>query len=393
MQRLPQLVVLHLRDIIPSQAAAKHLAAMPSLHNLELYVAEEDSERLAQLPCRLTSLTVTRQARMEDMLRPTLPPQMPALVHLQQLELVDCSLAPAQLGSMTSLKILCLDSCTLLPCVDDGGTYHRKLSSPAAVTGFLNAIRQLTYLRHLELEDLHLDVAGLPAEQWSALTASTQLTRLMLHGEGHSPRLPAGAVQQMFSVGRRLPHLRKLILQFNGYQCQDSWCLDSGDLHSIIGGCPQLHSLCLLRTVCKGADVSALLQLPASCTRLVIGGNAFAHSAVPVVLQLTQLRKLRWWDSTPFNDRTLLQLTTLTHLSKLEIMCSDDVSTSIWEAAGVETPCSDDTITLCTDTKVGTCAGVVVLREQSVVLQPSGCCSRGVDLRLTLSPCCNFATP
>lgn len=64
-------------------------------------------------------------------------------------------------------------------------------------------------------------------------------------------------------------------------------------------------------TVQPGADLSALLQLPDSCTSLVVGGAAFSDAAAVTVAQLTQLKDLRWCYSEQLTDTGLEQLTAL----------------------------------------------------------------------------------
>lgn len=51
-----------------------------------------------------------------------------------------------------------------------------------------------------------------------------------------------------------------------------------------------------------------LLQLPESCTSLLVGGIAFNDDAAPVVAQLTHLEYLCWHHAPRFTDAGLEQL-------------------------------------------------------------------------------------
>jgi hypothetical protein len=60
-----------------------------------------------------------------------------------------------------------------------------------------------------------------------------------------------------------------------------------------------------------GADLFGLLQLPDSCTSLLLGGAACADAAASVLVQLTQLDYLCVNKAPRFTDAGLLQLAAL----------------------------------------------------------------------------------
>jgi hypothetical protein len=80
---------------------------------------------------------------------------------------------------------------------------------------------------------------------------------------------------------------------------EPAWCLDAEDLGRLLLACPALCSLALCHVLQPGDLSCPLLDLPASCTRLIVSGKAFNNSAAAAVLcRLTQLQRLTWDDST-----------------------------------------------------------------------------------------------
>ena len=69
-----------------------------------------------------------------------------------------------------------------------------------------------------------------------------------------------------------------------------------------------LTPVCLPPIALSGADVSGLLQLPDSCTSLLLGGSAFGDAAASVLAQLRQLEYLCVHNASGFSDAGLLQL-------------------------------------------------------------------------------------
>ena len=66
---------------------------------------------------------------------------------------------------------------------------------------------------------------------------------------------------------------------------------------------------CTTVLLAAGADLSGLLELPQSLRSLAVGGAAFGDAAVPVLVQVTQLKDLRMHNSQGFTDAGLQQLT------------------------------------------------------------------------------------
>jgi hypothetical protein len=171
----------------------------------------------------------------------------------------------------------------------------------------------LQQLRHL---DLHDALFGHPQLQlYSRLTASSQLAYLEVSYPDMQP-LPQGAAQHMFPAGRVLTQLQTLELR--GYAPDTRWCLDAGDLRSIISACPGLCRLDVCGVVQEGA-AHVLVGLPACCSRLKVGGCAFHDASISVITQLRQLRDLEWRYSAGLTDAGFEQLTALTGLTRLRM--------------------------------------------------------------------------
>lgn len=147
---------------------------------------------LSGLPPSLTSLVVYegRQHYEGDATHSSLPRQLPQLTALRQLQLNNARFYPSALSSMAQLQRLHLDCCSLLG--DDGGD-----QSSQAVAGFLAAVEQMQQLEvlivHTIWQGRTLSSPDLPAQSYSALTASTLLQELSLQGDDAAP-LPLGAL-------------------------------------------------------------------------------------------------------------------------------------------------------------------------------------------------------
>lgn len=239
---------------------------------------------------------------------------------LTRVDLTYCPL-PTTLGSAVHLRHLCVEY------PPDPDPCRPSQVDPIRLSAFLRSLQSLTKLQHLELVDTQLYTGVEQPEQYSTLTASTQLTQLRIT-EDSQQIWPRGAAQHCWPPGRQLPHLQELTLQVTYHEGAPG-CIDGHELHAIITGCPKLVKLGIRDAMREGADISALLQLPAS--QLSIGGDAFTDAAVPVVLHLTQLKHLIWKSSDALTDKGLLKLTGLQGLTELKVeWCG--ISTSIWEA-------------------------------------------------------------
>jgi hypothetical protein len=251
------------------------------------------------LPSSITQLSYCDlRSTSEAVAEPSLPPQLPQLTALLHLDLQSCRLPPTLLGSMTQLQTLHLSSCTPLRSGGTGG-------AEALLAGLANL---------LHLQDLHLccpswDLRGVAPQRFSALTASSHLTRLAVEA-GPAP-LVEGAAQHMFPAPGQQGLLRELVINAVASTENASGCIDSADLVSIVSNCSALQHLDICNTVQPGADLSALLQLPGSCTALLVGGAALGDAAAATVAQLAQLRHLEWFYSRQLTDAGLEQLTAL----------------------------------------------------------------------------------
>lgn len=250
---------------------------------------------------------------------PTLPPQLQQLSRLQCLKLADGRLIPGVLASMRELTQLKLFSITLLPHDAASG-----LPQPAALSAFLGAMQCLTALQHLSLEtplysaEMAATTDTALLQQFSSLTASSKLTALSFAAADDAP-LPPGSLQQMFPAGKQLPHMRTLGIDF--ILNDELACFGVDDLACIFTACPGLAELQLESALepVDDADFSPLLQLPQSCTRLVVGGEAFDDEAAGVIAQLGQLKLLKWLFSEHLTKDGVSALTALKGLEHLEV--------------------------------------------------------------------------
>lgn len=197
--------------------------------------------------------------------------------------------------------------CDLLP--DDQGNEDYEFDT-AGTEALLDVLTQLTALQTLGLKLRKLDTGGAVAPQrFSPLTASSCLEEVVIPPMLYKP-LPRGAVQHIFPAGRQMPPLQNLTISsyLEGEPLEEEdCCMNSADI-SICKSCPGLQWLDIGNAVQPGTDLSVLLQLPESCTLLVVGGEAFTNDAAPVVAQLTWLEYLCWNHSPGFTDAGLQQL-------------------------------------------------------------------------------------
>lgn len=327
LQRLPCLVVLQVgfegNSFQPAKFTSRplnHTSSLQHLQDLHLSASCTDASCFESLPKSLTKLRLTdsRQwhtthATGSD--HPTLPPQLTQLSCLQDLRLERCWLLPGVLTSFP-LTYLGISLCALLPSV----ATTRTKQTQAATAAFLSAVRCLTQLRDLSVQDMSLDAQqeGAALQQFAALTASSpHLTALCL-GEDESPALPAGALQEMFPAGRVFGGLRRLSLYHACLNGHEPGYVDIDDLARMFYSCPKLDTLDICGVVFPDVDdLSVLLQLPASCSSLCIGGSVFADDSVGLLTQLTQLTSLSWEFSPHLTDCGLEALTAMRGLQRL----------------------------------------------------------------------------
>lgn len=202
----------------------------------------------------------------------------------------------------------------------------RAAPGAAGVTGhpgeadFLTVVARLQQLQHLEA---YFALDGHPQLQlYSGLTASSHLTVLNLT-DPEGQLLPHGAAQHMFPAGRVLAQLQSLTLR--GMCSGGLWCLEAADLRSVVSACPGLHRLEILGVV-EVSATQALLDLPACCSELKVGGWALNDASARVIAKLTQLADLEWFDSESLTDAGFEHLTKLTGLTRLHMYDMDGLS-------------------------------------------------------------------
>jgi hypothetical protein len=139
----------------------------------------------------------------------------------------------------------------------------------------LAALQHLTQLQHLQLNRCHLHtLEPHPDNQlqqqefdrlscFSALTASTQLTALVLKQWNDVP-VPQAAFNHIFTAEHVLPHLKVLSLTSYGFR----HCVEAEQVARIAATCPALQELTLRGVTSRGFDVSCLLQLTPGVERV-----------------------------------------------------------------------------------------------------------------------------
>lgn len=283
--------------------------------------------------------------------------QVQHLASLADLRLSVLALSAADLTSATQITMLKLESCTLLP---------GQGSHTAGISALLSAVAGLQQLHHLELIELHLSFADdLLLQRFAALTGSAHLTYLEISEEEGFKPLPDGAVRHMFPHGRRLQLRQLLLLPSRGAHGppppydDSSACMTGAELRRVASSCSELQQLSIAGAVYPG-DMSGLLQLPASCTELCIGGRAMSNAVVPVVRQLTQLHELQWFDSPGLTDVGVEQLTALTGLRVLDVRQCNGLS----EDLGGSAEYSDLQLSSGDETEVSNCWHCICQRDR-----------------------------
>lgn len=349
------------RDASTSTSTLQRVTGMHRLQDLRLRLQDETcGSPLAALPTTLTRLELRHDVNCSVFAAydspPTLPPAMHQFSNLVHLHLEFGHLLPAVLCSIPQLRHLQLRSCKLLPERGQG------------VTAFLRALPVLTQLQHLDLASTRFDAVQRPIyqqlegsaqppryEQFSALTASSQLTALVIPCCG----LLQEAVQHMFPAGRQLPQLRRLELRHNAYS------VNGPELLRIFSSCPQLELLdiaCAMQdvsfdfglyvpTYIPPVDLSSLLQLPQSCSNLVVGGSAFGVASPAVLAQLTQVSSLSIRESHLLTSDGLRQLTAMRGLKRLVVSECRSISKHFFDGHTWGTLC----LTNSDDNQVGCC--------------------------------------
>jgi hypothetical protein len=156
--------------------------------------------------------------------------------------------------------------------------------------------RALPHLQQLQTLQLTCFGAGVSAEMFAAVAASSHLTSLVLV----SCRMPARAARHMFGAGRLLPRLQQLNTTDDeivpgappgggphALETLEDWSLlvEDGDAQRIVDSSPALQSLGTLRVAAglPHAQLLPLVQLNA-LTELSIGGAGCTDAASELVL-------------------------------------------------------------------------------------------------------------
>lgn len=250
LQMLPRLSVRELPGMPLSDAAVQQLAAMQGLRQVSLSQLEHmPACDVQRLPNSITQLHFS-SFRGNG---PSLPSQLQQLTRPLQLHLQDCAFLPTMLGSVTQLQTLCVDTCRLLP----GGSQ--------GTAALLDVLPKLSCLQDLELRCLDRNMTALydvSQEAFSALTASSHLTRLVVDAQ-ETPPLPYLALAYMFKDQQRT-HLAKLEeLQISTVQQQPS---PSAEPVPVLLACMHV-CLCLLLLAgcCQGVSGASRQLLQCSC--------------------------------------------------------------------------------------------------------------------------------
>jgi hypothetical protein len=258
LQQLPRLAVLELPGIPVSDAAMQQLGCMQGLQEVSLeHVDHMPMCKLQHLPSSVTQLHLLGNSlQTEAFARPSMPPQLQQLAGLLRLELRSCAVPPTVLGAFTRLQVLKLASCTLLPAPDDVDD-EEVVFETEGTAALLDVLAGMTCLQDLCLALPGVDTVSTAPQRFTALTASTQLTRLEISPLNCTP-LARGAAQYMFPAGRQLPLLQELTIMPEG--AESGWplterCIDGADIHSIATCCAGLRVLDLGQSVRPGAVV------------------------------------------------------------------------------------------------------------------------------------------
>ena len=214
-------------------------------------------------------------------------PQLSDLAHLSVLSIRVERLTAADIAPLSNLQRL--QHLTLHPnnssawlyveVADDSSDEDEDDPQPipdhvAGPSQLLAALQHLTQLQYLSLQSMGLQRVGAQPQQqgdsyesFQALTASTQLTGLILVGGSHMP-VPQATFAHMFPPGHVLPHLK--VLQLTG----DS-CVGPAQIAMIAASCPALQELKLSGVTPEDFDSSCLAQLPSCITQ--VGGLSWSR--------------------------------------------------------------------------------------------------------------------
>jgi hypothetical protein len=274
LQLLPKLSQLQLVDIDLEALTPPDIASISTLQSLQnlgvvLFASHCSAAAIAAAaPAGLTALSLKVKEPLAEAARVAVPEVCLArLRDLQSFSGEGVRMRPGTLASLTRLRDLRLIDPGIVSDSEEQGA--REL---------LAVLQHLTQLQHLQLSRCQLhSLEPQPQPQleqqqqqgldslscFSALTASTQLTALVLKQWNDAP-VSQAAFDRIFPPGRVLPRLA--ILSLTTYSFQH--CVEAAQIAKIAASCPALQELTLQGVTPRGFDVSCLQQLPQSVKRV-----------------------------------------------------------------------------------------------------------------------------
>lgn len=323
LQQAPQITYLQLSGGL-SAAALQHISSLTALQHLQLLLPSmSESAWLLGLQ-HLHGLTFLQLSGLSCSFGLSTVPVFSSLTGLQHLHLAwhffhGCSMQPVLLAGLTQLQHLYLEAVafhsstatstdTDHAAAEDAGTstgaeqYLAQHTAPAEEeTGaeLLALLPQLQQLTHLGLVDTR-GLFSCPAAAFSALTSSSSLQELVLHGVQHS----TGDVwQHVFPPKVQLTRLQKICIS------RVRPHLDSAQLAAVVRCCPSVQDLNITDALAPAVSVVPLLQLGNTLTKLSFTMHD-PHAAA--VVQLTGLQ-----DLSVVSHMSLEALRSLTALQRL----------------------------------------------------------------------------
>lgn len=337
---LSQLLLLNISPQVQHRSRPHALApisAMQCLQRLSLdgTCCSDISTVLSGLPVSLTCLQLTDMDVCPDVseMRATT-----RLTNLQRLELHNLMLDGLKLASWQKLTYLSLSAVDLACRIDSDSGYDLEHDADdLEVQALLKAMGRLKRLEHLRLESIELLQQAVHLRQFSALTASSNLTALHLKGPDDVLPVPRGAVKHMFSPKVSLPNLRILQLVVNHGTSGQDWCplgdrrpycVDSNDVVRVVQCCPRLQDLTMVGVLRKSCDLGNVQQLAGSLRKLEFSGSAVCDSAACVLGALTNLTSLHLM-AAPLSPSGLQHWTALQQLQEFTLSGCSVVSKSL----------------------------------------------------------------
>ena len=258
-----------------SGSAAAAVAVLPQLQQLKLWACQLTVPLLSQL-LSATALTKLHWEHprlcgsgsrtgilTQEQLYATLWPHLQLLPQLSDLTMHVDSVTAETIAPLSNLGHLQRFSWCLRGAWPADDAFDD--SGPRAL---LAALQHLTQLQHLQLEAAALyrvNTLGDGLQCFSTLTASTQLTALVLVEWAGMPVRQA-AFDHIFAPGHVLPHLKVLRLNGSGDPETHIGCVGAAQIGRIAASCPALQQLELASVTAIGFDCSCLSQLPSGVT-------------------------------------------------------------------------------------------------------------------------------